>query len=69
MTVAVNANEYWTMTEIAEDMGISRVQIFHYVSDGRLPSDRIGHLIVIRDADYQNFKRRHRAGEFRRWPK
>ena len=70
MIICMNASkEHWTVTEIAKDMALSRGQIFTYVSDGRLPSDRIGHLIVVRDADYQNFKRRHQSGEFKRWAK
>jgi predicted DNA-binding transcriptional regulator AlpA len=70
MIICMNeTKQFWSMTEIAKDMALSRAQIFIYVSDGRLPSERIGHLIVVRDADYQNWKRRHQSGEFRRWAK
>ncbi len=40
-------NDYYTTSELAELMGVSRVTVFNMIKDGRLQAERIGKNYLI----------------------
>ena len=53
---------YFTVSEAAELLSIARSTMYKFVSNGLLPSIRIGHAIRIRDADLKQFIRDNYKG-------
>jgi excisionase family DNA binding protein len=54
---------YFTVSEAAEVLSTARSTIYKFVSNGLLPSIRIGQAIRIRDADLRQFIRDNYNGE------
>lgn len=49
---------YLSVKEAARVLGVSERSLYGYVESGRLPGERIEHLIMVREEDVQAFERR-----------
>lgn len=43
----METQEYYTISQLAKILGLSRVTVFHRVKKGEIPSVRIGHIYGI----------------------
>ena len=61
--VVPNAEGYCTASEAARRKGVSRTAIWYAIDDGRLPAERIGRNLLIREKDLNNYTPRKRGEE------
>lgn len=54
-----------TVVEIARDCRVSKMTVYRWVNDGMIPHTRIGRVIRIERADYEEFLKanKHNAQE------
>jgi excisionase family DNA binding protein len=53
---------YLTTKQVAEKLGVSEGRVRQLVSEGRLPSVKVGHTNLVRESDIELVKVRKRTG-------
>jgi excisionase family DNA binding protein len=49
-----NGDEMLTVTQAAEELGITGQQVRNYIKAGRLPAQRFGNMLLVRRADLES---------------
>jgi hypothetical protein len=60
--------EYLTVANAAHEVGLSYRQMANYVQEGKVPSEWMGHIRILKRTDVQTFKNWH-AANGGRWPR
>lgn len=58
MTATINAVRFYTVPEVAERVGVSRVAVLMAVKEGRIPATRVGRMWLISEADADAYQPR-----------
>ena len=58
----IQAQTFWTVSAIAEHLGVCQRTVRRWIDRGELISHSFGRRIRISDTDYHAFLRRHRNG-------
>lgn len=53
--IVINAVKFYTVPEVAERVGVSRVAVLMAVHGGRIPATRVGRMWLISEVDADNY--------------